>query len=147
MMTVMKINPGRVQCLWGGCWAVITWIVTCFTFYHFSFQVPPFPRMPLCDPTQQQWVCYVQLFVSCVGGLSENIAGSGERLVKRKSCSPDSQTSVRLFSACVGVSAHCSSFLPAHSVNTRAKWRLEREAVWSWRTETEPRHFTSHIPF
>lgn len=47
-----------------------------------------------------------------------------QRLVERKSCSPDSQTSTCLFSAAVGVSAHDSWSLLVWSANTRVKCQL-----------------------
>ncbi len=106
-----------------------------FGFLHF----PKCLSMTL--PGEQQWVCCVQLLVLCVGRSSKSIVRSSERLVKRKSCSPDSQTPTCLFSASVGVSAHYSWFLPACFVNIGAKWRLKREAVWFWGAETKPRHF------
>lgn len=104
------------------------------------FQVPTFPKMPLRDPPESSGeVCFaLRCWFWCVGGSSES---EDQASVKRKSCSPDSQTSTRLFSAAVGVSAHCSWFLPACFVNAGAKWRLRREAGWVRRTGTEPKHF------
>lgn len=130
----------EVQCVRGGFCAII-FCFTCFAYFHFSFRVPTFPKMPFHDPPgEQQRVCCAQLLVSCVGRSSESIVRSSERLVKRKSCSPDSQTSTCLFSASVGVSAHCSWFLPACFVNIGPKWRLEREAD-SEGAGTKPKHF------
>lgn len=106
---------------------------TLFTHLALAFAFLHFPKCISLTPGEQLWVCCIQLSVWCVGGSSESIVRSSKRLVKRKSCSPDSQTSTCLFSAPVGVSAHRSWFLPLRDFeNTGGKSCFSR---------TKPEHF------
>ena len=71
----------------------------------------------------------MQLLVSCVGGSSESILRSSERLVKRKSCSPDSRTSTSSIFCLCGRLSPLQLISPACVVTAGAQWQLENETL------------------
>lgn len=110
----------------------------CFAHFHFNFQVPTFPQLSFHDPAPSKKAVVVCCTFSCwflrVGGSSESV---DQASVKRKSCSPDSQTSTCLFSASVGVSAHCHWALPAWCASDGDKrWLRKKSCVM----ETHSKH-------